>query len=108
MNSEDNAVRSSGAPDTLADAIVASPSDARPNRYNCQSLLGASLASQKRYADGEPLLVSAYTALKEREAGIPRESRIVVDRAGVRVVQLYTLWGKAQQASEWRRKLPRS
>jgi hypothetical protein len=46
--------------------------------------------------------------MKEREAGIPRESRIVVNRAGARVVQLYTQWGKTQQASEWRQKLPRS
>ena len=63
-------------------------------RYNCQSLLGASLAAQERYPDAETLVVSAFSALKEREASIPRESRIAVERAGSRVVRLYTEWGK--------------
>jgi tetratricopeptide (TPR) repeat protein/predicted Ser/Thr protein kinase len=78
------------------------------DRYNCQSLLGASLAAQTQYADAEPLLVSAYSALKEREASIPRENRVAVERAAARVVQLYTAWGKTRQAAEWRRKLPPS
>ena len=75
------------------------------DRYNCQSLLGASLERQKRYAEAEPLLVSAYTALREREAGIPRESRVLVERAGGRIVNLYTNWGKTEQATQWRRQL---
>ena len=78
------------------------------DRYNCQSLLGASLAAQKRYSDAETLVVSGYGALKAREPSIPRENRIAVERAGARVVQLYTEWGKTEQASEWRKKIPRS
>jgi len=76
------------------------------DRYNCQSLLGASLAAQKRYSDAETLVVSGYGALKAREPSIPRENRIAVERAGARVVQLYTEWGKTEQASEWRKKIP--
>jgi tetratricopeptide (TPR) repeat protein len=77
------------------------------DRYNCQSLLGASVEKQKRYAEAEPLLVSAYTALKEREPGIPRESRMLVERAGARIVALYTNWGRATQALQWQRQLGR-
>jgi hypothetical protein len=63
------------------------------------------LRSKKRYAEAEPVLVSAYTALREREAGIPRESRVLIERAGARIVNLYTKWGKTDEASRWRRQL---
>jgi Tetratricopeptide repeat len=32
-------------------------------RFNCQSLLGAGLAAQKKYEEAEPLLLSAYEGM---------------------------------------------
>jgi tetratricopeptide (TPR) repeat protein len=105
-----NAGRAADAESLLRSALASYESTKADgwDRYHCQSLLGASLAAQKRYPDAETLVVPAYSALKEREASMPRESRIAVERAGSRVVQLYTEWGKTQQASEWRKKIPRS
>jgi hypothetical protein len=57
---------------------------------------------RSKYAEAEPLLVSAYEAI---EAGIPKEylSRLAI--AGDRLVQLYETWGKPEQATVWRKKL---
>jgi tetratricopeptide (TPR) repeat protein/predicted Ser/Thr protein kinase len=72
-------------------------------RYDSQSLLGASLAGQQKYADAEPLMVSGYQGLVQRE--IPWESRSTVQQAGERISQLYRDWGRPEKASEWREKL---
>jgi non-specific serine/threonine protein kinase/serine/threonine-protein kinase len=45
------------------------------NRFHCQSLLGASLAGQKKLAEAEPLLLSGYDGMKQREAAIPVPDR---------------------------------
>jgi hypothetical protein len=84
MNSKDTAVSSSAVPVTQADTIVASPSDARPP-----------LVRHSQF----PATIGRYRIIQVLGE---------VERAGARVVQLYTEWGKSQQASDWRRKLPRS
>ena len=38
-----------------------------------QALLGAILAGQQRYAEGEPLLLSGYRTMVQNQANIPRE-----------------------------------
>ena len=84
---------------------------AMPNgweRYNCQSMLGASIAGQKRYQDAEPLMVAAYEALIQRKASIPLANVPVIDQAGQRVIQLYRDWGKPEKSAEWTRRLERS
>jgi non-specific serine/threonine protein kinase/serine/threonine-protein kinase len=75
------------------------------NRYYCKSLLGASLAGQKRYAEAEPLLLSGYHGLKQRQAAIEAEDRFVLAESGERIVTLYRAWGKPAQAAEWQSKL---
>ncbi len=77
-------------------------------RYNCQSMLGASIAGQKRYQDAEPLVVAAYEALIQRKASIPPANVSVIDQAGQRVIQLYRDWGKPEKSAEWTRRLERS
>lgn len=42
-------------------------------RYNCQSLLGASLAGEREYDEAEPLLASGYQGMSQRQASIPAE-----------------------------------
>jgi tetratricopeptide (TPR) repeat protein len=75
------------------------------NRYNAQALLGASLAGQHKYGDAEPLLLSGYNGMKQREASIPASTRPPLQRAGQFIVQLYRDWNKPEKEAEWRAKL---
>ena len=77
-------------------------------RFNCQSLLGASLARQKKFAEAEPLLLSGYEGMTRREEEIPAKDRSAVGDAGDRIVELYQNWGYPSKASEWRAKLART
>jgi len=63
------------------------------------------LAGQRRYAEAEPLLLSGYQGMIERQATIPTDSAPEVEQAGDRIVQLYDDWGKPEQAAEWRAKI---
>jgi tetratricopeptide (TPR) repeat protein len=71
-------------------------------RYNCQSMLGASLEGQSKYAEAEPLLLSGYGGVKQREASIPRQESRTVAEAAERVVRLYEDWKKGEKVREWR------
>ena len=71
-------------------------------RYRSQSLLGAALAAQGRFANAEPLCLDGYRGLIRKEGAITFEERPGIDRAGTRIVQLYEGWGKPDQAAEWR------
>jgi len=71
--------------------------------YDRQSLLGASLMGQGKYAEAEPLLIAGYKGLKKLSPAIAVEANL--PEAGQRLVRLYTAWGKPDQADEWRRKL---
>lgn len=75
------------------------------DRYNCESLLGASLSAQKRYAEAEPLLLSGYAGLHERESRASFARRTDLTRAAESIVQLSKNWGKPGQAAEWENKL---
>jgi eukaryotic-like serine/threonine-protein kinase len=74
-------------------------------RWYSQSLMGASLAGQSRYAESETLLVSGLQGMIDREAMISFEDRSALTQAGVWIVQLYERWGKPEKAAEWRSKL---
>lgn len=77
-------------------------------RYNCQSILGASLAGQKKYAEAEPLLLSAYEGMVTKESTVSRAYPLrpkLHEEGGERIVQLYQDWGKPEKAAEWREKL---
>jgi tetratricopeptide (TPR) repeat protein len=76
-------------------------------RYNCQSMLGASIAGQKRFEEGEPLVISAYQELVQRAAAIPPANASVVDQAGQRVIQLYRDWGRPEKVLEWAKRVGR-
>jgi tetratricopeptide (TPR) repeat protein len=65
--------------------------------------LGLILMEQSRFAEAEPLLVSGYKGLVERRSAIPKG--VSLPQAGERIVQLYTAWGKPDQAAEWRKQL---
>lgn len=68
-------------------------------------MLGASRAGQKRFSEAEPLLVSGYNGLIERKASIPIPNQSSVRDSAAWIVELYSDWGKAGEAAEWRAKL---
>jgi hypothetical protein len=71
-------------------------------RYRNESLLGASLAAQRRFAEAEPMLLAGYRGLKAQIASVPFEYRSGIDQTAQRILELYESWGKPEQAAEWR------
>jgi serine/threonine protein kinase len=74
-------------------------------RYNLESLLGAALLGQKKYEEAEPLLISGYEGMKQREANFPPVVKGWMMENGEHIVELYKAWGKPRKAAEWREKL---
>jgi len=74
-------------------------------RYDCQSLLGASLAGERRYDEAEPLVIGAYETMIKRRNKIPAASQPDLESAGAQIVRLYEDWPKPDKAAEWRSKL---
>jgi hypothetical protein len=68
-------------------------------------LRGGALLGQQQYAAAEPLLVSGYQGLKQRDATIPAEDQVRLTDALERLVQLYEAWGKKDEAAKWRQEL---
>jgi len=65
----------------------------RWTRYNCQSLLGAALAGQKKFADVEPLLVSGYEGMQQRTATINFGNLRYLRRAAEEIAHLHETAG---------------
>jgi hypothetical protein len=76
--------------------------------FNTRSRLGGSLLAQKKYAEAEPLLLSGYEGLKQRENQIPANSKVCLKEAGQRLAQLYEANGQTEKAAEWRKKFAES
>lgn len=74
------------------------------DRFRAESLLGASLAGQKKYAEAEPLLVEGYQRLSAQRESIGAPYRFNVDLAHGWLMQMYADWGKPEKAAEWRKK----
>jgi serine/threonine protein kinase len=74
-------------------------------RYNCLSLLGTSLAGQKKYVEAEPLLLSGYEGMTRRAGAIPAASRFWLEQAGKHIVAFYEASGKPEKAAQWRERL---
>jgi tetratricopeptide (TPR) repeat protein len=82
--------------------------------FHAQSLVGAALAGQKRYADAVPLLLHGYQGMKSREATIPKilptgargpSPKAHLIEALERLVELYEAWGKEAEATKWKAEL---
>jgi hypothetical protein len=73
--------------------------------FNAKSVLGGSLLGQKKYTEAEPLLVSGYEGMKQRETSIPTEGKPRLSETLQRLVQLYEATGRTGQAAEWKKKL---
>jgi eukaryotic-like serine/threonine-protein kinase len=74
-------------------------------RFFAESLLGASLAGQKKYTEAEPLLLEGYQGLASRKDHMDVPDWYYLDRAGEWLVHLYQAWGKPDKATEWQTKI---
>lgn len=73
-------------------------------RFRAESLLGAGLSGQKKYADAEPLLLEGYQGMLARKSRIDIPDWYYLERAREWIVQLYQVWGQPAKAAEWRGK----
>ena len=73
--------------------------------FNARSMLGGSLLGQKKYTEAEPVLVSGYEGMKQRQDKIPADGRVRLKEALQRLVQLYEATVRPDQAAEWQQKL---
>jgi len=92
------------ATETDLRACLAIRSARDPNSWrvsNTLSLLGSSLAAQKRFEEAEQFLIDGYNGLRQREAQIPEQYRNRLWDAVERLVALYASWGKAEETRRW-------
>jgi len=68
-------------------------------RFRAESLLGASLAGEKKYAEAEPLLLEGYQGMLARKNLISASDRWHLERAHLWLVQLYKSWGRPEKAA---------
>jgi hypothetical protein len=68
-------------------------------------MLGEALLGQKKYAEAEPLLLSGYDGLKQREKTIPPQAKVRLIEALQRLVKLYEAPDKPDEATKWREEL---
>jgi serine/threonine protein kinase/tetratricopeptide (TPR) repeat protein len=73
--------------------------------FNIRGLLGASLLGQHKFAEAEPLLLSGYAGMKEKEDKIPAYIRSQIKAAAERLIRLYEATNRADQAAIWKKKL---
>jgi hypothetical protein len=70
--------------------------------FDTKSMLGEALLEQGKFAEAEPLLVSGYEGMKQRQDTIPAQEKPRLTRALERLVKLYEDWGKIDQATRWK------
>ena len=68
-------------------------------RFRAESLLGASLAGEKKYAEAEPLLLEGYEGMAARKDRIAVPDWYYLDLARDWLVELYQAWGKPAKAA---------
>jgi serine/threonine protein kinase/tetratricopeptide (TPR) repeat protein len=73
--------------------------------FNTRSMLGGALLGEKKFTEAEPLLLSGYEGMREREPTIPAVGRVRLIEALDRLVQLYDATGQNEKTAEWRSKL---
>jgi tetratricopeptide (TPR) repeat protein len=73
--------------------------------FDARSLLGSVLLRQNRVSDAEPLLLSGYEGMKQREVKIPAYNRVRVKEGLQRLVQVYEATAQPGKAAEWQKRL---
>jgi len=91
--------------ETLAREAVETDRKKQPDDwqyFRADSVLGASLAGQKKYAEAEPLLLDGYQGMAARKERIRVPDWYHLDRAREWIAKLYQAWGKPEKAAEWK------
>ena len=92
--------RSAEAEDAAREAVTVFRKAERPVPWriaDAESVLGGSLAAQRRFEEAEPLLVQSYPVLaKDQGNGAKRASEALK-----RATDLYIAWGKPERAAEF-------
>jgi hypothetical protein len=73
--------------------------------FSARSALGENLMAHKQYAEAEPLLISGYNGLREREARIPAANKPRLEKAAERLIRFYEETAQPDKAAEWRKRL---
>ncbi len=73
--------------------------------FEVRCLLGGSLVGQNKYAEAEPLLLSGYSGMKQREAKIPVPDRRCFKLPLQYLVRLYEGTGKPEAAAKWKKEV---
>src|SRR5262249_37814917 len=68
-------------------------------------LLGATLLGKRKYAESEPLLISGYEGMRERDGSINRDRNKVLAESLQNLALLYEATDRPEKAAEWRTKL---
>jgi serine/threonine protein kinase/Tfp pilus assembly protein PilF len=74
--------------------------------FSARSLLGGVFLSRKLYTEAEPLLISGYNGLHDRQDKIPASNKPSLRKAIERLIRLYEETGKSDKAAEWKQRLP--
>jgi tetratricopeptide (TPR) repeat protein len=67
--------------------------------HEARSVLGHVLGGRKKFAEAEPLLLSAFEGLSASAGSAAQKP---LEETVTRLVQLYTAWGKPAQAAAWK------
>jgi serine/threonine protein kinase/tetratricopeptide (TPR) repeat protein len=73
--------------------------------YRARNLLGGCLLAREKYAEAEPLLLSAQEGFRRHETEIPAERKQRMKEVLQRLTQLYEATGRPDQAADWKAKL---
>jgi hypothetical protein len=76
-----------------------------PLTFRMHGLLGLSLFGQRKYREAEPLLLSGYQGMRDREARLSSQGKRNLKTALQYLVQFYEATDQTAQAKEWRKKL---
>jgi eukaryotic-like serine/threonine-protein kinase len=74
--------------------------------FQTKSQFGQALTGLKKYSEAEPLLLEAHAGLTKRKAKMQVRYHRYIGEAARGLVDLYSAWGKEEQAASWRQKLP--
>jgi tetratricopeptide (TPR) repeat protein len=77
-------------------------------RFRAESLLGASLAGQRKYGEAESLLLEGYAGMAARKNRIAAPDWYHVHLARDWLAQLYRAWGKPAKTAQWQQSLEAS
>ncbi len=72
--------------------------------YRAQAFLGAALSGLKRYPEAEKFLLSGQQGLEQRVSRMPDDQKKWLRFSAQQMVDLYSGWGKPDQAAQWQKK----